>query len=296
MSEATTSANAALPEASRQPGGSKGVSERGFSWRTGLLGAHTALMYLFLFAPIVVLVAFSFTADPFGVAWNGFTLEWYTRLFNNTRLIDATFNTLLVATISTAIATLLGTLLALAMEHYRFRGRAATDVLLYLPIVIPEIVLAVALLSFFAFVFNALDALFGLRLRQGMLTVVLAHVTFSIAFVVVTVRTSLRGFDRRLEEAAMDLGANRWNTFRRITFPLILPGIIGGALLAFTLSLDDFIISLFVSGPGTLLLPVEVYNRVKRAVTPEINAISTLMLLFSMVLVLLSQLAQRQRK
>ncbi len=272
------------------------MNKRGFSWGTGLLGAHSILMYLFLFAPIIVLVIFSFTADPFGVRWSGFTLDWYSRLFNNTRLIDATINTLTVAAISTVISTVLGTLLALAMEQYRFRGRAATDTLLYLPIVIPEIVLAVALLSFFAFAFNLLDALFGLRLRQGMLTVVLAHVTFSIAFVVVTVRTSLRGFDRRLEEAAMDLGANRWQTFRRITLPLITSGIIGGALLAFTLSLDDFIISLFVSGPGTLLLPVEVYNRVKRAVTPEINAISTIMLLLSMVLVLLSQIAQRQRK
>lgn len=273
-----------------------GLSERGFSWRTGLLGAHSILMYLFLFAPIVVLVVFSFTADPFGVAWKGFTLDWYTRLLNNSRLIDATINTLTIAAISTVIATILGTLLALAMERYSFWGRKTIDTLLYLPIVIPEIVLAVALLSFFAFALNALDALFGIRARQGIVTVVIAHVTFSIAFVVVTVRTSLRGFDRRLEEAAQDLGANTWNTFRRITFPIILPGIIGGALLAFTLSLDDFIISLFVSGPGTLLLPVEVYNRVKRSVTPEINAISTLMLLFSMLLVILSQLVQRRRR
>ena len=273
-----------------------GQTQRGVSWGTGVLGAHSLLMYVFLFAPIIVLVIFSFTADPFGVAWKGFTLDWYNRLLSDERLIDATINTLTVATISTVIATVLGTLLALAMEHYQFRGRKTTDTMLYLPIVIPEIVMAVALLSFFAFALNALDTVFGIRARQGMLTVVIAHVTFSIAFVVVTVRTSLRGFDRRLEEAAQDLGANTWNTFRRITFPIILPGIIGGALLAFTLSLDDFIISLFVSGPGTLLLPVEVYNRVKRSVTPEINAISTLMLLFSMALVLLSQLAQRRRR
>lgn len=271
-------------------------ARRGVGWGSGLLGAHTLLMYLFLFAPIVVLVIFSFTSDSFGVRWTGFTLDWYERLFNNTRLIDATINTLTVALISTLTATFLGTLLALAMERYRFRGRGTTDTLLYLPIVIPEIVLAVALLSFFAFALDVLDALFGLRLQQGMGTVILAHVTFSVAFVVVTVRTSLRGFDMRLEEAAMDLGADRWQTFRRITLPLILPGIIAGALLAFTLSLDDFIISLFVSGPGTLLLPVEVYNRVKRSITPEINAVSTLMLLFSMALVLVSQLVQRRGK
>jgi spermidine/putrescine transport system permease protein len=132
-------------------------------------------------------------------------------------------------------------------------------------------------------------------LRRNLTTVIIAHIAFSISFVVVVVRTSLKNFDRRLEEAAQDLGADGWRTFWRVTFPLILPGIIGGALLAFTLSLDDFIISLFLSGPGTSLLPVEVYNKVRRAVTPEINAISTLMLLFSMGLVALSQIVQRRR-
>jgi spermidine/putrescine transport system permease protein len=131
--------------------------------------------------------------------------------------------------------------------------------------------------------------------RRNLTTVIIAHIAFSISFVVVVVRTSLRNFDRRLEEAAADLGATPWATFWRVTFPLILPGIIGGALLAFTLSLDDFIISLFLSGPGTSLLPVEVYNRVRRAVTPEINAISTLMLVLSISLVVLSQLVQRRR-
>jgi spermidine/putrescine transport system permease protein len=282
--------------AQSQPRTPSRIEERGVSWRTILLGSHTSLMYLFLYAPIVVLIAFSFTADSFGVRWTGFTLNWYTRLFNNERLLEATSNSLTVALISTLVSTLLGTMLALALERYRFRGRAAADTLLYLPIVIPEIVLAVALLSFFAGAFNLLDALFGLRVRQSMLTVIIAHITFSISFVVVVIRASLRGFDRRLEEAAHDLGANGWQTFRRITLPLIMPGILGGALLAFTLSLDDFIISLFVSGPGTLLLPVEVYNKVKRSVTPEINAVSTLMLLFSMTLVTLSQLVQRRRQ
>lgn len=273
-----------------------GIAERGFSWRTWALGTLSVLLYLFLYAPIIVLIVFSFTADPFGVTWQGFSLEWYARLFSDARLLEATGNTLFVATISTIVSTALGTLLALALERYRFRGRGATDALLYLPIVIPEIVLAVALLSFFAAAFNLLDALFGLRVRQSLTTVVIAHVTFSISFVVVVIRASLRNFDLRLEEAAADLGANRWETFRRVTLPLITPGIIGGALLAFTLSLDDFIISLFVSGPGTLLLPVEVYNKVKRAITPEINAVSTLMLVFSMALVLLSQLVQRRQR
>jgi spermidine/putrescine transport system permease protein len=259
------------------------------------LTANAALMYLFLYVPIGILVIFSFTSDEFGVRWTGFTLEWYTRLFANERLMGAAVNTLYVALVSTVVSTIIGTLTALAMERYRFRGRSGIDALLYLPIVIPEIVMAVALLAFSAFAFDLIQSVSGVPLRRNLTTVIIAHIAFSISFVVVVVRTSLKNFDRRLEEAAQDLGADGWQTFWRITFPLILPGIIGGALLAFTLSLDDFIISLFLSGPGTSLLPVEVYNKVRRAVTPEINAISTLMLLISMLLVGLSQLVQRRR-
>ncbi|MBX0326738.1 ABC transporter permease [Oscillochloris sp. ZM17-4] len=267
--------------------------------RTSLGGlallANAVLMYAFLYVPIAILVIFSFTSDQFGVRWTGFTLDWYARLFANQRLMGAALNTLYVAVISTVASTIIGTLTALAMERYRFRGRAGMDALLYLPIVIPEIVMAVALLAFSAFAFDLLQSITGEPIRRNLTTVIIAHIAFSISFVVVVVRTSLKNFDRRLEEAAADLGANGWQTFWRITFPLILPGIIGGALLAFTLSLDDFIISLFLSGPGTSLLPVEVYNKVRRAVTPEINAISTLMLLLSMALVGLSQLVQRRR-
>jgi len=270
--------------------------ERGrLTWSGVSLTAFAVLTYLFLYAPIAILVIFSFTRDQFGVRWTGFTLDWYVRLFNNDRLMDAAMNTLYVALASTVASTIIGTLLALAMERYRFRGRAAMDGLLYLPIVIPEIVMAVALLAFSALAFDLVRALTGEVLRRNLTTVIIAHIAFSISFVAVVVRTSLKNFDRRLEEAAADLGADSWRVFWRVTFPLILPGIIGGALLAFTLSLDDFIISLFLSGPGTSLLPVEVYNKVRRAVTPEINAISTLMLLLSMSLVALSQLLQRRR-
>lgn len=288
MIEATS---VAKPSAAAKP-----AVERGrLTWGGLGLTAHAALMYLFLYVPIAILVIFSFTRDEFGVRWTGFTLDWYVRLFNNERLMGAAWNTLYVAFASTLASTVLGTLLALALERYRFRGRTATDAVLYLPIVIPEIVMAVALLAFSAFAFDLIQALTGERLRRNLTTVIIAHIAFSISFVVVVVRTSLKNFDRRLEEAAADLGANAWHTFWRVTFPLILPGIIGGALLAFTLSLDDFIISLFLSGPGTSLLPVEVYNKVRRAVTPEINAISTLMLLLSITLVVLSQAVQRRR-
>lgn len=259
------------------------------------LSLHTVLVYLFLYVPILILVIFSFTRDEFGVRWTGFTLDWYVRLFNNERMMGAALNTLYVAFISTVASTVIGTLTALAMERYRFRGKGGMEGLLYLPIVIPEIVMAVALLAFSAVLFDIFNMLTGQVLRRNLTTVIIAHIAFSISFVVVVVRTSLKNFDRRLEEAAQDLGADGWRTFWRVTFPLILPGIIGGALLAFTLSLDDFIISLFLSGPGTSLLPVEVYNKVRRAVTPEINAISTLMLLFSMGLVALSQIVQRRR-
>jgi spermidine/putrescine transport system permease protein len=266
------------------------------SWRDGVLAAHSVLIYVFLYAPIVILVVFSFTRDSFGTRWTGFTLDWYAKLFANERLLGATWNTLKVAAISTVASTVIGTLTALAMERYRFRGRTAMDALLYLPIVIPEVVMALSLLAFFAFSFGVIRDVTGQQINLSITTVIISHIAFSISFVVVVVRASLKGFDRRLEEAAQDLGANEWQTFWRITFPLILPGIIGGALLAFTISLDDFIITFFTTGPGTSLLPVEVYGRVKRAITPEINAISTVMLLLSMTLVVLSQLVQRQRR
>ncbi len=259
-----------------------------------LLRLHTGATLVFLYAPIVVLVVFSFTSDSFGVRWTGFTLQWYERLFRDERLIGATLNTLLVATISTVIATVIGTMLAFAMERYRFRGRTGLEALLYVPIVIPEIVMALALLGFFALAFGLIDAWFGVRPVMGLATVIIAHVAFTISFVVVVVRTSLKSFDLRLEEAAADLGADPWQTFRHITLPLILPGIIGGALLGFTLSLDDFIITFFTTGPGTSLLPVEVYGQVKRAITPKINALSTLMLVASITLVFLSQFVQRR--
>ena len=266
------------------------------NWRTVLLGVHSALMYVFLYAPIVILVLFSFTTDSFGARLTGFTFSWYGKLLQDERLMGAAWNTLTVALVSTIISTIIGTLTALAMERYRFRGRTGMDALLYLPIVIPEIVMALALLAFFAFSFGVLESLSGSRLKLSLTTVIISHIAFSISFVVVVVRASLKGFDRRLEEAAQDLGANEWQTFWRVTFPLILPGIIGGALLAFTISLDDFIISFFTTGPGTSLLPIEVYSQVKRAVTPKINAISTIMLIISMTLVGLSQFVQRQRR
>jgi spermidine/putrescine transport system permease protein len=261
-----------------------------------LLVTHTTLMYVFLYAPILILVLFSFNASVFSTSWEGFTLRWYQDLFTDRRLMQAFTNSLYVAFVATLISTIIGTMTALALERYRFAGREAYDGLVYLPIVIPEIVMAVSLLVFFSLAFDIIDKLFGARVRFSLTTVIISHVAFCISFVAVVVRASLKGFDRRLEEAAQDLGADGWQTFRRVTLPLILPGIIGGALLAFTISLDDFLISFFTTGPGGTLLPVEVYGRVKRAVTPTINAVSTVMLALSILLVIGSQLVQQRNK
>lgn len=266
-----------------------------FSFGKLALTSISVLTYLFLYVPIIILVLYSFTTDAFGARLTGFTFTWYEQLWRDQRLMGATVNTLYVAFVSMIFSTIIGTMTALALERFRFRGRGAYDAFLYLPVVIPEIVMALSLLAFFSFAFSLIRQLTGIQLRNGLATVIISHIAFSISFVVIVVRASLRGFDRRMEEAAHDLGANGWQTFWRITFPLILPGIIGGGLLAFTISLDDFIISFFTTGPGTSLLPVEVYAQVKRAVTPKINAISTLMLAVSMTLVVLSQVVQRQR-
>lgn len=264
-------------------------------WGRWLLGANAWLAFLFLYVPILILVLFSFNKSRFGAQWTGWTLDWYRQMFRDSRIADAFQTTMVIALTSTVFATIFGTMLALALERYRFRGRTTLDATLYLPIVIPDIVMAVSLLAFFSLLFRFVNETFGLRLRTGLGTVIVSHIAFNISFVAVTVRASLRNFDRRLEEAAQDLGATPWQTFRRITLPLILPGIIGGALIAFTLSLDDFVVTFFTAGPGVNTLPLEVYGRVRKTITPEINAVSTLMLLGSIVLVMASLLLQRRR-
>lgn len=265
------------------------------NWSRWLLGANAIVVYLFLYVPILILVLFSFNQSKFGARWTGFTLDWYRQMFADNRIAGAFRTTMIIAVTSTIISTIIGTMLAMALERYRFRGRSTVDATLYLPIVIPDIVMAVSLLAFFSLLFRWLNATLGLNLRTGLATVIVSHVAFNISFVAVVVRASLRNFDRRLEEAAQDLGATPWQTFRRITLPLIMPGIIGGALIAFTLSLDDFVVTFFTAGPGVNTLPLEVYGRVRKTITPEINAVSTLMLLGSIVLVLASLLLQRRR-
>ncbi|MGQ9903272.1 MAG: ABC transporter permease [Anaerolineae bacterium] len=245
----------------------------------------TLLTFAFLYVPIAILVVFSFNDARTGAVWQGFTLDWYARLFRNNRLIDAALRSLIIATVSTAGSVVIGTLTALAMERYRFRSKTFWDGLLYMPVIVPEIVAGVSLLLFFA----------TAGIERGFLTLAVSHIAFSMPFVYLTVRARLADFDLSIEEAAKDLGADEWTTFIRITLPLLMPGIVSGALLAFTLSMDDFIISFFVTGRGWDTLPIYIWSALKRGVTPEVNAVSAMLLLFSATLVVASLILQRRR-
>lgn len=266
--------------------------------------AITLGAFAFLYVPIIVLVVFSFNSARTGAVWQGFTLSWYERMINNERLIDAALKSLVIATVSTIIAVIIGTLTALAMERYRFRSKGAWDALLYMPVIVPEIVMGVSLAMFFGLVSGGVKALVtavtGVEPEvadvRGFGTLVISHVAFSMPFVYLTVRARLADFDTTLEEAAKDLGANEMRTFMRITLPLLAPGIISGALLALTLSIDDFIISFFVNGKGWNTLPIYIWSALKQGVTPEINAVSTALLLFSILIVTLSVVIQRRQQ
>ena len=258
-----------------------------------LLGTNTLLVFAFIYLPVLILIIFSFNNTRSVAVFTGFSTEWYTSLAQNQDLLDAARNSLLVALITTVVATIIGTLTALAMERYRFRMRTAFDANLYLPIVIPEIVMGIALLLFFnQALFPFLQNAFGIRATTGLHTITISHIAFDIPFVYVIVRARLADFDRTLEEAAADLGADEWQTFQRVTLPLLMPGIIGGALLAFTLSLDDYLITVFTKGIREQTMPLYIYSLVRRGVTPEINALSTALLVGSIGLVALSLAAQ----
>ena len=245
------------------------------------------MVYLFLFLPISVVVANSFnatTSKPY-LTWKGFTFEWYEKLFDNTLLLESFENTMIIAIVSTLLATVIGTLGAVGMYRYRFKGKGIINGLLYIPVVIPEIVIGIALLTLFSKV----------NIPRGMITLILAHVSFSVPFVIFNVRARLSGYDNSVEEASMDLGANRIVTFFEVTLPILAPGIGGGALLAFTLSIDDVIISYFVNGQ-TKTYPRKVMESIKSGVAPDVNALSTLVLIGTIVLVTLTQSDILKRK
>jgi spermidine/putrescine transport system permease protein len=252
------------------------------------LFAFSALIYLFLYAPIAVLVFFSFNSANSTQIWEGFSFKWYADLATNQSVLDAFRTSMIVGVSATAIATVIGTLTALALTRQRFRGRSVADSTIYAATVMPEIVVGVSLLAFFV------SVQFGL----GLITIVVAHVAFTISFVTIVVRARLSGMDRSLEEAAQDLGANPVTTFLRVTLPLILPGVMAGALLAFTLSFDDFVITFFVAGVGSSTLPLKIYSMIKFGLSPVINALSTVVLVATVILILGGGriLARRQEK
>lgn len=248
---------------------------------------YNFIVYLFLYVPILILVLFSFNESKLNAVWTGFSLKWYKSLFANETILLSLKNTLIVAVVSTLLSVMLGTITAVGMYRYKFRGKGLLDAILFVPIVIPEIVMGIAMLSFFSMIQDTFNFQFGL------VSLIIAHVTFSVSYVVTVVKSRLEGFDKHLEEAAMDLGATPLQTFFKVTLPVIMPGIISGGLLAFTLSLDDVIISFFVADAGSTTLPLKVLSMVKFGVTPEINALSTIMLLITVVIVILMELLNR---
>ena len=257
--------------------------------KTGLKGLRGApdwalllvsgFVYVFLYAPIAVLMFFSFNSTRSTQVWTGFSLEWYGELLRDQSVHQAFRTSLVVGLTATAIATVIGTFTALALSRHSFRGQTVADASIYAATVMPEIVVGVSLLAFFVAVFVPL----GVQL--GVTTIVIAHVAFTISFVTIVVRARLAGMDRSVEEAAQDLGASPVQTFLRVTLPLILPGVMAGALLAFTLSFDDFVITFFVTGIGSSTLPLKIYSMIKFGVSPVINALSTVVLVATMILI-----------
>jgi spermidine/putrescine transport system permease protein len=255
------------------------------------LRAWLLAVFLFLYAPIVILVVFSFNDSRRNIVWRGFTTEYYAEAWNNASLTEAFANTMTIALLSTVLSTLIGALLALALWRFRFPGKPALEAAAALPIVIPEICLGVALLVFF----NRLGWPQGLPWPLNLAPIVLSHVAFSFPFVMIVVRARLEGFDRSLEEASKDLGASEWQTFKNVMVPYMGPGLVAGALLAMTLSLDDFVITFFTSGPDTITFPIKIYSMVRFGATPEVNAASTVLIATTIVLTVLAMRLQASR-
>jgi spermidine/putrescine transport system permease protein len=250
-----------------------------------LINIHLGAVYVFLYVPIVALMVLSLNKAGMPTAWTGISFEWYGKLAANTKILSAVKNSLIVAIASSGLATALGTMLALGVA--RTRPSAVRDALLFAPMIMPDIVLAVALLSFFTVI----------KFTLGLHSIILAHVVFNIAFVCAVVRARLQSFDWSLTEASWDLGASHWTTFWKVTFPLILPAVIAAALLAFTLSIDEFIIAYFTAGAGqsSTTLPMQIYAMIRFGVTPEINALSTIVMLVSFALILAAQRLNPER-
>ncbi len=240
------------------------------------LWAASLGVYAFLYLPLAVVVLFSFNDSALNAAWVGFTTDWYVKLARNEDMLGAALNSLLIALTASTVATVLGTMAGIAMHRYRPK---LLPFMVITPVAMPEILLGVSLLLFFRQV---------LDLTLGLFSIVVAHITFSIGFVAIIIRARLAGMDESIFEAARDLGATPWQTFRRVTLPLILPGVAAGFLMSFTLSIDDFVITFFVAGVGVTTLPLQIYSMIKVAVTPEVNAVSTLLMALTLSMILLA--------
>lgn len=245
---------------------------------------YAGLVYLFLFLPIAVVVAYSFNAGNSNLHFEGFSLRWYGEMFQNEVLMSAFQNTMIVALISTIIATILGTLCAVGLQRFEFKLKKVVSSTLYIPVVIPELVFGIAMLILFSMI----------HVPMNLFTLIVSHVTFSLPFVVITVRSRLSGMDASIEEAARDLGANEIHTFFRVTLPMAAPGVIAGAILALTLSLDDVVVSFFTAGPQSQTLPLRILGMVKKGVSSDVNALSTLMIIGTIVFMTITLLIQRK--
>jgi spermidine/putrescine transport system permease protein len=253
---------------------------KAFKW------GFVTLVFVYLYLPIALLVINSFNVSKYGYEWRGFSLKWYEKLAGNEALMQAFTNSLLIATLAATAATIIGTLMALAIYRYRFPLRKTASGLLFVVMLSPDIVLAITFLVIFI----------ALGIQLGFWTLLIAHITFCLPFVVVTVYAQLNGFDKNLLEAAQDLGAYESRIFLLIILPLVMPAVIASWLLSFTLSLDDVIISSFVTGPGFEILPIKVFSMVKVGVSPEVNVLATLLLVISLTLVSLSTLLLKRKK
>jgi spermidine/putrescine transport system permease protein len=247
-------------------------------WMWAALGG----CFVFLYFPLVTLVAFSFNSYKRAFVWKGFSLEWYEKAMGNESLHEAFMNSMYVGGVSTVVSTALGAMLGLALYRYRFPFKGTYEGIAHLPIVIPEICMAVAMVTFF----------WSVGIELSLSTIMVSHIAFTIPFVAVVIRARMAGFDTALEEASRDLGASEWQTFWHVTFPYMIPGLVAGALMAFVLSLDDFVITFFTAGVGDNTLPIKIYSMLRFSVTPEVNAASTVLIVITLSLTLVAMIMQ----